>query len=273
MFMPLCLKKVMYLVLLLMLSAATVYGEAKDVISPAIVINIPSRMLELYSGNTLIKEYSVAVGKPATPTPLGEFKVFYKEFNPTWIPEGRDYIVLSGPDNPLGYRWIGFFDLYGIHGNNAPWSIGQPVSNGCIRMKEENVEELFEVVKYGTPVRVTYDRIKVRIDSQGQATVGVYHDIYNRKTVTLAEVNDKLAGFGLKGLSSETLLLKVIREEADKQVPFAKFHNIKVNETLLTERAVQLTVICIYQCGLLPWHLKVILSGMRKLKWYGKVSV
>ncbi|MBP2627383.1 MAG: ErfK/YbiS/YcfS/YnhG family protein [Firmicutes bacterium] len=238
MFMLFCLKKVMYLVLLFMISVTTVYGEMRDVASPSIVINLPSRMLELYSGNTLIKEYPVVVGKPSTPTPLGNFNIINKEINPIWIPPGHDYIVLSGPDNPLGYRWIGFLNLYGIHGTNAPWLIGQAVSNGCVRLQEENVEELFEVVKYGTPVRVTYDRIKVRVDSQGQATVGVYPDIYDRKTVTLAEVNDKLAEFGLKGLASETLLIQIIEEAADKQVPFAKLHNIKVNETLLTERAV-----------------------------------
>lgn len=232
------LKKVMYLIVLLMLSATTVYGEMKDVISPGIVINLPSRMLELYSGNTLIKEYPVAIGKPSTPTPLGQFNIINKEINPAWIPPGRGYIVLSGPDNPLGYRWIGFLDLYGIHGTNAPWLIGQSVSNGCIRMQEKNVEELFEIVKYGTPVRVTYDRVKVRIDSQGQATLAVYPDIYDRKAVTLADVNTKLAEFGLKGLASEALLSQVIREAADKQVPFAKLHYIKVNETLLTERAV-----------------------------------
>ena len=232
------LKKVMFVILLLLLSITTVYGQVKEVLSPAIVINIPSRMLELYSGNTLIREYPVAVGKASTPSPIGQFNIIDKEINPTWIPEGLGYTVLSGPNNPLGYRWIGFFDLFGIHGNNAPWSIGQAVSNGCIRMREEDVEEVFDVVKYGTPVTVTYDRIKTKIDSQGQATVGVYPDIYSRKTVTLAEINDKLSEVGLKGLASEELLQQVIREEAGNQVPFAKFHKIKVNGTLLTERAV-----------------------------------
>ena len=238
MFMLFYLKRVMYVVLLLMFSATTVYGEIKDVVSPGIVINIPTRMLELYSGNTLIKEYPVAIGKPSTPTPLGNFAIIAMESNPTWIPPGRDYTVLSGPDNPLGYRWIGFLDLYGVHGTNAPWSIGQAVSNGCVRMQEENVEELFEVVRYGAPIRVTYDRIKVRLDSQGQATLGVYPDIYDRKVVTLAQVNEKLAEQGLKGVVSEELLVQIIRDEADKQIPFAKFQRMKMNGTLLTGRAV-----------------------------------
>lgn len=231
-------KKIVYLVLLLMFSMTSVYAELKDIVSPNIVINLPSRMLELYSGNTFIKEYSVAIGKPSTPTPIGQFTIIDMEKNPTWVPLGRDYVVVSGPDNPLGYRWMGFFELYGVHGTNAPGSIGQIVSNGCIRMQEENAEELFEVVKKGTPLRINYDRIKVKVNGAGQATIGVYPDVYNRKVVTLWEVNEKLAEAGLKGLASETFLLTVIREEADRQVLFAQVHNIKVNGKLLMERAV-----------------------------------
>lgn len=231
-------KKVLYLVLLLMFSMTSVYAELKDIVSPSIVINLPSRMLELYSGNTFIKEYPVAIGKPLTPTPIGQFNIIDMEKNPTWVPFGRDYVIVSGPDNPLGYRWMGFFELYGVHGTNEPWTVGQVVSNGCVRMREENAEELFEVVKKGTPVKINYDRIKVKVNSAGQATIGVYPDVYNRKIVTLWEVNEKLAEVGLKGLASDALLLKVIREEADRQVVFAKVHNIKVNGKLLMERAV-----------------------------------
>lgn len=232
-------KKIIYLVAMLLLCSMTMVS-AERIVAPSIVINLPSRMLELYSGNTLIKEYSVAVGKPSTPTPIGQFTVIDMEQNPTWVPFGRDLVVPSGPDNPLGYRWMGFFELYGIHGTNEPWTIGQALSNGCIRMQEENAEELFEIVSKGTPVKVNYDRIKVRIDSRGQATIGVYPDIYGRKVVSLLDVNEKLAEVGLKGVANETLLLKVIRDEADQQVPFANIHKIKVNGKLLTEPAVSI---------------------------------
>lgn len=233
------LKKVTYLIAVVLLCSMTmVAAQGKDIVAPSVVINLPSRMLELYSGNTLIKEYSVAVGKPSTPTPIGQFTIIDMEKNPTWVPFGRDLVVPSGPDNPLGYRWMGFFELYGIHGTNEPWTIGQALSNGCIRMREEHAEELFEIVTKGTPVKVNYERIKVRIDSGGQATIGVYPDIYDRKVVSLWEVNEKLAAVGLKGVANETLLLKVIRDEADQQVPFAYTHKIKVNGKMLTERAV-----------------------------------
>lgn len=231
-------KKVIYVVVLLMFLTTSVYAELKDIVSPNIVVNLPSRMLELYSGNTLIKEYPVAIGKVSTPTPLGQFTVIEMEKNPTWIPVGRDIIVPSGPDNPLGYRWIGFFELYGVHGTNEPWTVGQVVSSGCVRMREESAEELFEVVKKGTPIKINYDRIKVKVTSSGQVSIGVYPDVYNRKIVTLWEMNEKLAEVGVKGLVSDKLLLKIIRDEADGQVVVATIHNIKVNGKMLTERAV-----------------------------------
>ncbi|WP_378956378.1 L,D-transpeptidase family protein [Pelosinus sp. sgz500959] len=269
------LKKIMYSVLLLLLCMTTGYAQLKDVASPAIVINLPSRMLELYSGNTFIKEYPVAIGKSSTPTPLGKFTVIDKEINPVWVPPGRDYSVPSGPDNPLGYRWIGFVELYGIHGNNAPWSIGQAVSNGCVRMLEENVEELFEIVQYGTPVKVTYDRIKVRIDNYGQATVGIYPDVYGRKAVTLAEVNEKMSEMGLRGMASDAFLLGVIREEADKQIPFAQVYKIKVNDTLLNEWAVAIDNIRYVPVWPVAKALKnnVILDETTKMVWNDKRAV
>ena len=231
-------KRVSYLVVLFMLLMTNVYAELPNLVSPSIIINLPSRMLELYSGNTFIKEYPVAIGKTSTPTPIGQFTIIDMEKNPTWIPFGRDLVVPSGPENPLGYRWMGFFELYGIHGTNEPWTVGQVVSNGCIRMREESAEELFEVVKKGTPIKINYDRIKVKINSAGQASLGVYPDVYNRKVVTLWEVNAKLAEAGLQGLTNTKLLLKIIRDEADRQVFLGSVHNIKVNKKLLPERAI-----------------------------------
>jgi L,D-transpeptidase ErfK/SrfK len=233
-------KRILCLLVMAMFCVTTVYAEIKDIVSPSIVINLPSRMLELYSGNTFIKEYPVAVGKPSTPTPIGQFKIMDMEKNPTWVPFGRDYVVVSGPNNPLGYRWMSFFELYGVHGTNEPGSIGQVVSNGCIRMQEENVDELFEVVGKGTPVRVTYERVKVKVDSEGLVTIRIYPDIYGIKTLGLREVANKLGEVGLKGFVSEAFLLKVMREETGQQVILAKVHNLKVNGKLLKERALSI---------------------------------
>ena len=79
-----------------------------------------------------------------------------KLVNPTWYsPEG--VYQYGHPKNVLGTRWIGFEDTdglygYGIHGTADPGSIGKDMSNGCIRLRNENVEELFDFVKAKTRV-------------------------------------------------------------------------------------------------------------------------
>ncbi len=87
-------------------------------------------------------EYPVAIGKPSTPTPTGAYKIMTKIVNPGGI---------------LGTRWLGL-DIpngpYGIHGTNNPSSIGQEISNGCIRMFNQDVEALFELVRIGTVVTI-----------------------------------------------------------------------------------------------------------------------
>ncbi|MCR4290788.1 MAG: L,D-transpeptidase family protein, partial [Candidatus Scalindua sp.] len=102
-----------------------------------------------------IKQYPVGIGK-SDKTPVGEFVVDNKLINPTWYsPEG--VYPYGHPKNVLGTRWIGFEDRdglygYGIHGTADPDSIGKDMSNGCIRLKNENVEELFDFVKPKTRV-------------------------------------------------------------------------------------------------------------------------
>ena len=229
----------LFTVLILVLAALSAHAQLNpDLSSPVIVINLPSRTLELYSGDVLVKVYPLAIGKPSTPTPLGSFSIIEKEVDPWWYPPRSSIVVPSGPDNPLGYRWMSFFPTYGIHGTNAPWSIGMAVSNGCIRMFEKDVEELFELVPDSTPVRITYDRVKVRIDSQGAASIGIYPDVYGYQSLSLKDVANRLAADGLGGLLTDDELIKLINEEKDRQVVFAQLHSIKVNGRLLADRAV-----------------------------------
>ena len=107
---------------------------------PVIKIVKARRTLILFNGNLPIRNYPVALGKPSTPTPLGNFAIATK------IPH---------PGGVLGTRWMGLnFDAYGIHGTNRPWLIGQLVSNGCIRMYNAHVEELYNLVRLGTPILI-----------------------------------------------------------------------------------------------------------------------
>lgn len=209
--------------------------------SPAIIINIPSRTLELYSGNVLVKEYRVAVGKPSTPTPVGTYSIQAMEVDPTWIPPDRaddeTAVVASGPANPLGYRWLGFWRNYGVHGTNVPSSIGKTVSNGCVRMNEVDVEELYNQVGIGTPVTVTYDRVKLRYDAQGGVTLGIYPDVYERQGITVAGLRDRLAAEGLSWVVNEDLLRDLLAKQG-QQVPLARIKQVRVGDKLLAEHAV-----------------------------------
>lgn len=102
-----------------------------------------------------IKQYSIGIGK-SNKTPVGEFVIDNKLINPTWYSPDGVY-EYGDPKNVLGTRWIGFEDKdgfygYGIHGTTDPDSIGKDMSNGCIRLRNEEVEELFDFVKPKTRV-------------------------------------------------------------------------------------------------------------------------
>lgn len=105
-------------------------------------INTTMRRLHHYEGCRLLREYPVAVGKPSTPTPPGNYKVINKVMHPGGV---------------LGTRWMGLSipgGNYGIHGTNNPASIGTAASLGCVRMYNHHVEELFPQVPIGTPVHI-----------------------------------------------------------------------------------------------------------------------
>ncbi len=108
----------------------------------SITINRRLHKLILYRGNIVFKSYPVAVGKESTPTPEGTFRIVNRAIN---------------PGGPFGARWLGLNAPngdYGIHGTNNPSSIGKDVSNGCIRMFNDQVIELSNLVSIGTVVKI-----------------------------------------------------------------------------------------------------------------------
>lgn len=118
-----------------------------------VVVDKSSNQLFLKSGETLFKTYTVSTGKNNC-TPVGRFKIINKLYNPTWFKAGA--VVPSGsPENILGPRWMGFDKAgYGIHGTTEPQTIGQQATAGCIRMRNEEVVELFDIIPVGTEVTV-----------------------------------------------------------------------------------------------------------------------
>ena len=119
----------------------------------SILIDKSKNTLVLYLDGEAVKRYSVATGKKNC-TPVGEFKVTDKLLHPTWFKTGA-ILPPGSPENALGTRWIGFDKPgYGIHGTIEPKSIGTQASEGCVRMLNDEVEELYSLVPVGTKVTI-----------------------------------------------------------------------------------------------------------------------
>jgi len=122
-----------------------------------IVVSLEDRKLALVEDGQVKKVYSVAVGKPSTPSPVGTFTIERRVANPTYHHNGKT--VLPGPGNPVGTRWMGLSKHgYGIHGTNEPKSIGKAASHGCIRMSQADLEEFYELVAVGDTVELVGER-------------------------------------------------------------------------------------------------------------------
>jgi len=127
-----------------------------------IVIDTPSKFLYLVQDGGKAVRYGIGVGRPGF-TWAGVKSITRKAEWPDWVPppemlQRRPDLprhMAGGPDNPLGARamYLGS-SLYRIHGSNEPWTIGTAVSSGCIRMRNEDVIDLYGRVKVGTKVVV-----------------------------------------------------------------------------------------------------------------------
>jgi lipoprotein-anchoring transpeptidase ErfK/SrfK len=127
-----------------------------------IVVDTPNKFLYLVEGGGKALRYGIGVGKPGF-TWAGVKTITAKKEWPDWRPPSDmlqrrpdlPRYMPGGEDNPLGARamYLGS-TLYRIHGSNEPWTIGTNVSSGCIRMRNQDVEDLYERVKVGTKVVV-----------------------------------------------------------------------------------------------------------------------
>lgn len=123
-----------------------------------LVVDLSDRRVYLYKQQTVIAKYNIAIGQDGWETPSGSFQVLEMQQKPVWIHPITGEAVPPGPDNPLGDRWIGFWidgnTHIGFHGTNQEELIGMAVSHGCIRMRNQDIDKLYEQVKLGTPVTV-----------------------------------------------------------------------------------------------------------------------
>jgi len=122
-----------------------------------LLVSVPDRRLVVLEGDEVIATFPIAVGAASSPSPEGEFKIVTRVEHPTYYHEGT--VIPPGKDNPVGTRWIGLNRKgYGIHGTNAPRSIGRASSHGCIRLRNRDVEQLFGMLQIGDVVRIRSER-------------------------------------------------------------------------------------------------------------------
>jgi lipoprotein-anchoring transpeptidase ErfK/SrfK len=137
-------------------------SQVQAQVQRVLVISIPDRKLAVIEDGTVKKVYPVAVGKDATPSPTGVFFVVDRVTDPTYYHAGT--VVPPGPRNPLGARWMGLSQRgYGIHGTNAPHSIGKAASHGCVRMAKDDLQELFSRAQVGDMVLIRRERDTAQI--------------------------------------------------------------------------------------------------------------
>jgi L,D-transpeptidase ErfK/SrfK len=125
--------------------------------SRVVVVSIPDRKLAVIESGNVIATFSVAVGAAASPSPTGEFQIVSRVSNPNYYRPGT--VIPSGKDNPVGTRWVGLSRKgYGIHGTNAPRSVGHAASHGCIRLRNRDMERLFTMLRVGDAVQIHGER-------------------------------------------------------------------------------------------------------------------
>ena len=125
------------------------------------VVNRSKFQMQLYLGDLIVRCYPISLGKPGRDTPTGRWLIQAgkKQVNPAWTdPDTGQHYYPDDPDNPLGERWIGMEGLdgdalgrtgFGIHGTIEPEKIGTGSSRGCIRLRNKDVEELFDILTEG----------------------------------------------------------------------------------------------------------------------------
>lgn len=161
-----------------------------------IIVSLEDRKLALLEDGAVRKVYTVAVGKASSPSPVGTFTIERRVANPVYQDEGKT--VPPGPANPVGTRWMGLsVKGYGIHGTNAPKSIGKAASHGCIRMGKADLEELFAQVRVGDTVELIGERNEETIALFGAPEVPA--TAAQSTVLALASVPAPVAGMATAG--------------------------------------------------------------------------
>ncbi len=193
-----------------------------------LVLNLPEMRIYYYpkhkKGETpKVITYPVGIGRQDWETPRGKTYVASKKKDPTWTPpasirkehlangETLPAVIPAGPDNPLGTRALRLgIPSYLIHGTNKPYGVGMRVSHGCVRMRREDVEALFDIVPVKETVRIINQPLK--IGYFGDSLFMEFHSPLEEDGLTLEdnlknalEIAHKKIDFNKMGLSEEII--------------------------------------------------------------------
>lgn len=170
-----------------------------------IVINVAEMRLYYYpKGKKTVEVLPIGLGQIGKDTPENWVTtVQRKRANPTWTPTPRirkEYAAKgeilpavwpAGPDNPMGLYALYIGNLYAIHGTNASFGIGLRVSQGCVRLRHEDIEHLFKTVPVGTRVQFVNQPIKATEEPDGKRYLAVHQPL--SRTVAEFESNEPVA--------------------------------------------------------------------------------
>jgi L,D-transpeptidase ErfK/SrfK len=175
-----------------------------------IVIDIAVRTLYWFEKGALKARFPVGVGRTDWVTPPGRYRIVGRREDPVWhVPpsiqaemhakgEPVVAVVPPGPDNPLGKYWIQLSAPgYGLHGTNAPASVGRYASHGCMRLLPEHVERLYHEARDGTPVEIVYEPLKLARDGAGSVYLEAHRDVLGGRRTSLPAAIDTIEAAGL----------------------------------------------------------------------------
>jgi len=126
----------------------------------SVLVDLSAMWIFYRHGNQVVAAWEVGIGRDGSATRPGAYTIGLKQKEPMWFPSGRTPVPYGDPQNPLGTRWMAWFQdgheisHLGFHGTNDPSGVGRRVSEGCIRMRDAEVEALFDILPEGAPVNV-----------------------------------------------------------------------------------------------------------------------
>ncbi len=162
-------------------------------VTDGLVVNLAELAVYHFQNGVFLRRYPLAAGRRDWETPTGNYKILNKIKNPTWrVPEsiqeemwdrGQEVIteVPPGPKNPLGAYWMATSAQgVGFHATTSPGSVGRYASHGCFRMLHDQIEELFNQIEVGAPVKIMYKPVKLAVTADNRIFLEVHGDYYQR---------------------------------------------------------------------------------------------